>query len=117
MYVYVPCGSQKRGVQSSGVKPHCKPWELNTGPLQEQRGLLTPKPSPRAPCVLLCQLSHACLLLLHVVFYPVCPCCADEMNLMKDQEVRAAQAALLFCSPDGLLTSLSLFFPRVSVRL
>lgn len=46
MYVCVPCGSQKRGVQSSGVVDSCKPWELNTGPLQEQQMLLNPKPPP-----------------------------------------------------------------------
>lgn len=42
VYVYVPCGSQER-VSSPGVvdscKPHCKLWELDAGPLQEQSAL------------------------------------------------------------------------------
>lgn len=60
MYVctkFVPSipGGQKKGIRSSatglvdGYEPLCRYWEMNLGPQEEQKVLLTAEPSAQSP--------------------------------------------------------------------
>ena len=53
--MYIHCSylqtPQKRASDliTDGCKPPCGPWDLNSGPLEEQSVLLTAEPSLQAP--------------------------------------------------------------------
>jgi hypothetical protein len=54
-FMYIHCSylqtPQKRASDliTDGCKPPCGPWDLNSGPLEEQSVLLTAEPSLQAP--------------------------------------------------------------------
>lgn len=80
MYVHSihpwPPGRSEEGVRSSGsgVRDGCEPphecWEMNLGPSQKQKMLLTTEPSI-APVTLLLY-TRLCLLVSYWIFFSLC---------------------------------------------
>ena len=79
MYIYKILGgvcvrAHAPDLTTDGCKPPCSCWELNSGPLEEQPGLLTSEPSlqPLVYCM------HACIyvciytMYIYVCIYTMC---------------------------------------------